>query len=95
MPVEKFKSASDMPRPGVVTDEHLIERIRALWNRAFTLCPPSFSRGVSRFRSVELANEAREQQVRERMSRTASALPSPDRPEATGRGRDEGEADRS
>jgi hypothetical protein len=72
MPVEKFRSVEEMPRPARVNDERLIEHIRKLWNRAFALAPPSFSRGVTRFRSIEMANQAREDAVHERMRRLAS-----------------------
>ncbi len=73
MPVQKFRSVEDMPRPERSEGPALVEHIRALWNRAFLLSPPRFPRGVTRFASMELANEARERVVHERMRATAAA----------------------
>lgn len=78
MPVSRFKSAFDIPRPDRYDGPDLLERIRVLWNRAFALCPPSFTRGVSRFANIEDANRARFDATVERMRRTSS----PDRPQA-------------
>jgi hypothetical protein len=47
--------------------EELAGRIRVLWNRAFLLAPPSFPRGVARFRNIEEANAARERATLGRM----------------------------
>ena len=73
MPVEKFRSVEAMPRPVRVDDAGLIEHIRRLWNLAFALSPPSFARGVTRFTSIESANEARAEATRQRMRRVATA----------------------
>jgi len=78
MPVFKFKSAFDMPRPERHDGPDLLERIRAIWNRAFALSPPTFSRGVSRFSSIEEANRARFELTVARMRLTSS----PGRPQA-------------
>ena len=43
----------------------------ALNLRAFLLCPPVRQRGVTRFRSIEEANEARLRTTLQRMRRTA------------------------
>lgn len=59
MPVFKYRSAEEVPRPGVVDRENLAARIRALWTRSFLFVRPTFSRGVERFRSIEDANAAR------------------------------------
>ena len=67
MPVTKYRSVADMPRPRSGRDESLVLRIRALWNRAFLLSPPAFPRGVRRFRSIEEANAARAEATRDRM----------------------------
>ena len=67
MPVQKFRSAAEMPRPPRATGPELEARIRALWNRAFLLSPPDYVRGVQRFRSIEEANEEREQRTIARM----------------------------
>jgi hypothetical protein len=67
MPVTKYRSVADMPRPVSATDESLPSRIRALWKRAFLLSPPAFPRGVTRFHSIEKANDARMQVTVQRM----------------------------
>jgi hypothetical protein len=68
MPVQKFRSVEEMPRPERVVAPDLADRIRALWRRARLLSPPApMKRGVTRFRSIEEANAAREQATRERM----------------------------
>jgi hypothetical protein len=71
MPVQKFRRVEDMPRPIRIEGPMLVEHIRALWNRAFLLSPPVFPRGVARFASMDLANEARAHLVHERMRATA------------------------
>ena len=71
MPVSKYRSVQDMPRPPRTSDNDLTERIRAVWTRAFLLCPPAPPRGVTRFRSIESANAAREKATQERMRATA------------------------
>jgi hypothetical protein len=71
MPVEKFRSVAEMPRPGLVPTEQLGARIRATWNRAQQICPTRPQRGVQRFKSVEEANEARERLTIERMRERA------------------------
>ncbi len=73
MPVYRYRSVADMPRVPPAPPERLEERIRAVWNRAYLLCPFRPPRGVMRFRSIEAANQAREQATIERMRRTARA----------------------
>ena len=60
MPVYKFRSVEDMPRnPGKLQLDPA--RIRVLWRRVRRLAPPlSIRRGVTRFRSIEEANQMRE-----------------------------------
>ena len=87
MPVAKFKNISDMPPTPRVQGPELIERIRALWNRAFALSPPDFSRGVIRFRTITDANRARFDRQIARMRRTASSAPPLMRAEDGTRGR--------
>lgn len=72
MPVRKYRSVADMPRPPADAAVPLAQRIRVLWRRAFLLCPPDFVRGVSRFRTSEAANQARAQATAARMRRTAT-----------------------
>jgi hypothetical protein len=67
MPVTKYRSVADMPRPRSGRDETLVLRIRTLWNRAFVLSPPAFPRGLRRYRSIEEANAARAEATHERM----------------------------
>jgi hypothetical protein len=73
MPVSRYRSVADMPRPEPATSSELAVRIRVLWNRAFLLSRPSFPRGVARFRSVEEANAARERATLERMQARGGA----------------------
>jgi hypothetical protein len=75
MPIHKFRSVNDMPRPTEHAGIALSERIRTLWNRAFLLSPPSFGRGVTRFTSIEAANDARTAETTERMRRAANLDP--------------------
>jgi hypothetical protein len=72
MPVYKYRSVEDMPAPSQVSAADLEARIRVLWHRAFLLSPPSFPRGVLRFRSIEEANERRARDTAERMKRRAN-----------------------
>lgn len=72
MSVEKFRSVEHMPRPQCLDDARLLEHIRTLWNRAFTLAPPDFPRGVHRFATIDEANQARFDHRVARMRRTAS-----------------------
>lgn len=67
MPVQKFRSVRDMPSLQRASDDTLAERIRVLWRRSFQLAPGSFRRGVTRFRSIEQANDARQLATIERM----------------------------
>ena len=56
VPVTKYRSVSEMPRPERVSDDQLLERIRAVWNRALLLHPRTIRPGVRRYRSLEEAN---------------------------------------
>jgi hypothetical protein len=67
MPVQKYRSAQDMPRVGPAAQTDRAARIRGVWRRAFLLCPPSFHRGVIRFRSIDAANDQRLRATYERM----------------------------
>ena len=71
MTVQRYRSVADMPRPEVVAPGELEARIRATWNRAQRLCPTTPPRGVTRFASIEAANEARRQATLVRMRTTA------------------------
>ena len=67
MSVSKYRSVADMPRVAPVSGPRLVGQIRALWRRSFLLSPPAFARGVTRFRSIEEANEARRLATLERI----------------------------
>ena len=68
MPVWRFRSVGEMPRPAASGNATLAARIRALWKRARALAPPLIvPRGVTRFRSIEEANEARTNATLRRM----------------------------
>ena len=69
MPLHKYRSASDMPRPERASDAELATRIRSVWGRAFLLCPRVCRPGVRRFRSMEEANLDRLRETAERMRR--------------------------
>jgi hypothetical protein len=73
MPLYKYRSASDMPRPERASDAELPARIRSVWGRAFLLCPAVCRPGVRRFRSMEEANEDRLRETVERMRRRAAS----------------------
>ena len=71
MPVTKYRSVADMPRPAAAASGDLAARIRAVWNRAFGICPPCPPRGVTRYSSIEMSNQARLRSTVERMRKTA------------------------
>jgi hypothetical protein len=70
VPVSKYRSVTEMPRVPASDPSRLASRIRALWNRSFLLTPPSYPRGVSRFRDIAEANAARERATLRRMRAT-------------------------
>ncbi len=68
MPVQKYRSVEEMPRPERVPDDALLARIRAVMARARLFAPAlAMPRGVAKFRSIEEANAARDQATLERM----------------------------
>ena len=67
MSVSRYRSVAEMPPPPRVTGEGLADRIRAVWARARRLTPPAYTPGVHRYRSVEAAQQARDQEVRARV----------------------------
>lgn len=68
MPVRKFRSVADMPRPEASGSATLVSRIRALWKRSRLMAPPVIiTRGVARFRTIEEANAARTDATLRRM----------------------------
>jgi hypothetical protein len=71
VPVFKYRSAGDMPRLERIGDAQLTSHIRALWGRAFLLCPRTRRPGVWRFASMDEANAERELETEERMRHRA------------------------
>jgi len=70
MPVRKYRSVEDMPPPPA-SSAALVDRIRAVWERARLLAPPpAIPRGVARFRTIEEANAARDGATLQRMRAT-------------------------
>lgn len=67
MSVTKYRSVADMPPPERVTGDALVDRIRAVWERSRRLCPPAYTPGVQKFRSIEEAQAARARDERERV----------------------------
>ena len=61
MPVEKYRSVADMPRPPLVPLDRRWETIQRVWERARLLAPPvDWPRSsVERFKSVEEASRSR------------------------------------
>ena len=71
MPVTKYRSAGNMPRPEPIGEAQLVSHIRALWRRAFLLCPRTRRRGVWRFKSIGEANTERQLETTERLRQRA------------------------
>jgi hypothetical protein len=78
MPIQKFRSFDDARRALWVSSQqpNLIARIQALWTFSARLVPRQIPRGVRKFRSIEAANQERDQWVRQRVQalRTRRAL---------------------
>lgn len=72
MGVHKYRSVEDMPRPELARGD-VAARVRAVWRRARALAPaPGIVRGVRKFRTIEEANAARDEERMARMRRSAS-----------------------
>lgn len=72
MPIQKFRSVADMPRPlgeEIRDNAELRRRIAALWARSARISPRVYPRGVFKFRSLEEAHQAREQVTTENVAR--------------------------
>lgn len=78
MPIQKFRNFDDARRALWVSAEqqNLITRIKGLWTFSLRLVPRQIPRGVRKFRSIEAANQEREQWVTQRIQalRTQRAL---------------------
>lgn len=75
MPVQRFRTLDDARRALWTgpDDAKLSHRLRELWRFSARLAPPSFPRGVRRFRTIEEANADREQHVTARVRALAAA----------------------
>lgn len=74
MPIQKFCSVEDMPRPDVqgnLSSEEVRSRIANLWSRTFRISPRIYPKGLFKFRSIEEAQEAREQVTARNVERLA------------------------
>ena len=69
MPVRRFRDLDDARRAlwTASDDPTLAERVRRFWRFSARLAPPSASRGLRRFRTIEDANAERERRVTERV----------------------------
>jgi len=73
MAVERYRDVSEMPRPPRPAPEQLLAAIAAVWERAHLRLRPDVPRGVSRFRTLEEAQAARQAWERERARRLRGA----------------------
>lgn len=69
MAVERFRDVRDMPPVPRPAAGELVSAIAAAWERAHVRCGPDIPRGVSRFRSLEAAQQARLAADRARVNR--------------------------
>ena len=69
MPVQKFREFEAARRALWLPSGHkdLVRRIKALWAFSNRLAPSQIPRGVRKFRSIEEANQEREQWVTRRI----------------------------
>ena len=63
MPIERYRDVADMPRPPRLAGKRLVEAMAAVWERAHVRVAPNVPRGVTKFRSIEDAQRARQQRV--------------------------------
>jgi hypothetical protein len=71
MPVQKYRSAAEMP-PLERCDpqsEDFLRRVAKLWARSSAFSQRVYPRGVFKFRSLEEAQKAREQVTQENIDR--------------------------
>lgn len=69
MPVSKYRSVEDMPPPPRPNPEELLDRIRAVWNRAALLTGFGYPPGLYKFRTLEEAQAARDEVTRQRVQK--------------------------
>ncbi len=69
MTVTRYRRVEDMPPPerGEPTAPGTYRRIRELWRFSSRLLPPLFPPGVTRYRTIEASQEARERATIDRM----------------------------
>ena len=79
MPVTRYRDVSEMPGPPRIVGDDLADRIRAVWSRAVEMAQLSPRPGVTKYRSVEESQEARDRETAarlRRMRRERSGTPS-------------------
>ncbi|MEX0873339.1 MAG: hypothetical protein WD646_13465 [Actinomycetota bacterium] len=71
MSVRRFSDPDEARRALFASsdDAALARRISSLWARATRLAPPSFDRGVKKFRSIDAANRDRDRATAQRVRR--------------------------
>jgi hypothetical protein len=69
MPIQKFRSFDDDRRALWISAQqpNLLTRIKGLWTFSAHLLPLQSPRGVRKFRSIEAANQERDQWVTQRV----------------------------
>lgn len=67
MPIERYKDVSQMPRVPRSSKEKLVERINAAWEAAHLRGPYDIPRGVMKFKTIESAQQAREEFTKKRL----------------------------
>jgi len=67
MGVTKYRHVEDMPPLPRVSGEDLADRIRAVWARSRRLAPSAYTQGVQKFRDLEAAQQARDQDQQARV----------------------------
>lgn len=74
MPVQKFRDFETARRALWLPSGHkdLVRRIKGLWAFSSRLTPSQIPRGVRKFRSIEAANQEREQWVASRIRQQRS-----------------------
>ena len=59
--VERYRHVADMPRPPRLSGANLLRAMAAAWERAHIRAQPDIPRGVTKFRSLHEAQQARHQ----------------------------------
>ncbi|MCK5799008.1 MAG: hypothetical protein KAI47_17570 [Deltaproteobacteria bacterium] len=67
--VDRYRDIGEMPRMPRLSGEALLEAMREMWARAHLRGGPEIPRGVTRFRSLDEAQEARRVALRRHVRR--------------------------